>query len=74
MALPKRRHSSTRRNKRRGRKYLKEVKLQKCKVTGVIHRPHVAYFYNNEMYYRGMSVYSKKNRIKKVFDNNKDFR
>ena len=60
MALPKRRHSSTRRNKRRGRKYLKEVKLQKCKVTGVIHRPHVAYFYNNEMYYRNERVFEKK--------------
>ena len=56
MALPKRRHSSTRRDKRRGGHRVKKIVLEKCNLTGVFHKPHIAYFHNGELYYRGKRV------------------
>ena len=59
MPLPKRRHSSSRRDKRRSQHKLKDVLLQKCKVTGAMHEPHKAYWVNDKMYYRGHVVVDK---------------
>lgn len=59
MALPKRRHSSTRRDKRRTHDNLTKKVLEKCKVTGVYHEPHKAYMFKDKLYYKGRIVLSK---------------
>lgn len=56
MPLPKRRHSSTRRDKRRTHDSLKKPILQICKTTGNVHRPHTAYIVNGKLYYNGKIV------------------
>lgn len=56
MPLPKRRHSSTRRDKRRTHDSLEKPMLQVCKVTGTVHRPHIAYIVNGKLYYNGKIV------------------
>ena len=56
MPLPKRRHSSTRRDKRRTHDSLKKMLFQTCKVTKVEHRPHIAYEVNGKLYYNGKVV------------------
>ena len=56
MPLPKRRHSSTRRDKRRTHDSLKKPLFQVCKTTGVTHRPHIAYIVNGKLYYNGKVI------------------
>jgi len=56
MPLPKRRHSSTRRDKRRTHDSLEKPILQVCKTTGVVHKPHTAYVVNGKLYYNGKIV------------------
>ena len=60
MALPKRRHSATRRDKRRNSKHLKCIMLEKCKSTGVSHKPHEGYLYRGSLYYRGRLLFEDK--------------
>ena len=59
MPLPKRRHSSTRRDKRRTHDVLKEPIFVKDKKTGEVCRPHMAYWQENKLYYKGNVVYEK---------------
>ena len=59
MPVPKRRHSSTRRDKRRTHDRLKTPLLISCPVSGILHKPHVAYWVNNTLYYRGTKVIEK---------------
>ena len=59
MPLPKRRHSSTRRDKRRTHDSLKKPVLQICKTTGTVHRPHIAYIVNGKLYYNGKIIMDK---------------
>ena len=59
MPLPKRRHSSTRRDKRRTHDKLQEINLSLCPVTGVYHEPHKAYWSDNKLYYRGKVIIDK---------------
>ena len=59
MPLPKRRHSSTRRDKRRTHDVLKKVILVRDKKTGVLHKPHIAYWQDNKLYYKGNVVFEK---------------
>ena len=54
MPLPKRRHSSTRRDKRRTHDVLKEPIFVKDKKTGEVYRPQ-----ENKLYYKGDVVYEK---------------
>ena len=56
MALPKRRHSSSRRDKRRNSYKMDDVLFRTCKATGVMHEPHRAYWVDDELYYRGKVV------------------
>lgn len=56
MPLPKRRFSSTRRDKRRANVKLKKILLHKCKTTGVFHEPHKVYEVKGRLYYRGKPV------------------
>ena len=51
MPLPKRRHSSTRRDKRRTHDVLKEPIFVKDKKTGEVYRPHMAYWQENKLSY-----------------------
>lgn len=56
MAHPKRRQSSTRRDKRRTHYKALQPKLAKCSLTGQIHLYHQAYWYEKKLYYRGKIV------------------
>ena len=56
MPVPKRRHSSTRRDKRRTHDSLTAPLLASCPVSGILHRPHVAYWVENSLYYKGIKV------------------
>ena len=56
MPLLKRRHSCTRRDKRRGQDKIKIPALVKCAKTQVIHIPHRAYIYQNDLYYNGRLI------------------
>ncbi|WP_185852253.1 50S ribosomal protein L32 [Blattabacterium cuenoti] len=62
MAHPKRRQSKSRRNKRRSHFKIKEPLLAKCVVTNQKHLYHHAHWHENNLYYRGKIVYSKKNK------------
>lgn len=53
MPCCKRRHSTTRRDKRRTHDKIVVKPLIKCPVTGVSHMPHIAYKHEGKMYYRG---------------------
>ena len=59
MPLPKRRHSSTRRDKRRTHDSIKKPILQVCKTTGAVHKPHIAYIVNGKLYYNGKIIIDK---------------
>lgn len=59
MAHPKRRHSSTRRDKRRTHDALVAPVLVTCPVTGVLHRPHHGYWHDGKLYYKGELVRSR---------------
>ena len=53
MAHPKRRQSSTRRDKRRTHYKAEAPTLFTCKTTGAIHLPHRAYNGDGNLYYKG---------------------
>ena len=53
MAHPKRRHSTTRRDKRRAHDSLSGKQLSVDPTTGEIHRSHRAHVYEGNLYYKG---------------------
>lgn len=53
MAHPKRRQSSTRRDKRRTHYRSVKPQLGKCSLTGQLHLYHRAHWYEGKLYYRG---------------------
>jgi large subunit ribosomal protein L32 len=56
MAHPKRRHSSTRRDKRRANDGLTTTQLSVDSTTGEIHRAHHAHVSEGNLYYKGKMV------------------
>lgn len=59
MPNPKRRHSSTRRDKRRTHHKLVVPNLIKCPTTGQYHIPHRAFWFENKLYYKGRVLVDK---------------
>jgi large subunit ribosomal protein L32 len=59
MPHPKRKHSKTRRDKRRTHDKIEKPTLAKCPVTGTIHVYHRAYYVDGDLYYKGKLVVSK---------------
>lgn len=59
MAHPKRRQSSTRRDKRRTHYKIEAPQIAVDKTTGVSHLYHRAYWLEGKMYYRGKVVMEK---------------
>lgn len=59
MAHPKRRHSSTRRDKRRTHYKAESKNLAVCPTTGEHHLPHRAFWNEGKLYYRGKVVMEK---------------
>jgi large subunit ribosomal protein L32 len=59
MAHPKRRQSSTRRDKRRTHYKATTPQIATCAVTGEAHLYHRAYWHEGKMYYRGQVVIDK---------------
>lgn len=59
MAHPKKRSSASRRDKRRTHVKLAVPPLVVCPVTGVVHRPHRAFWHEDKMYYKGKVVIDK---------------
>ena len=59
MAHPKRRQSSTRRDKRRTHYKATVATIATCPVTGETHLYHRAYWHEGKMYYRGQVVIDK---------------
>lgn len=53
MAHPKRRHSTTRRDKRRTHYKMEAANVATCKKTGESHLSHRAYLHGNDLYYNG---------------------
>ena len=53
MAHPKRRHSTTRRDKRRTHYKLTAKQLSVDPTTGEVHRSHCAHVYEGNLYYKG---------------------
>ena len=56
MAHPKRRASSSRRDKRRSHDFAAIPQLAVCPTTGEIHRYHRAYVVDNDLYYKGKMI------------------
>jgi len=59
MAHPKRRHSKTRRDKRRTHYKIEAKTLAVCPTTGEHHPPHRAFWQEGKLYYRGKVVMEK---------------
>ena len=59
MPNPKRRHSKTRRDKRRTHDKAERPTLGTCPTTGTVHVLHRAYDVDGDLYYRGKLVVSK---------------
>ncbi len=59
MPNPKRRHSSTRRDKRRTHYKATASTLSVCPSTGETHKRHRAYWHEGKLYYRGKVVVDK---------------
>lgn len=59
MAHPKRRHSTTRRDKRRTHYKIEAPNVIVCKTTGEAHLPHRAYESDGNVYYNGKLFISK---------------
>jgi large subunit ribosomal protein L32 len=59
MAHPKRRQSSTRRDKRRTHYKAEVPQLAKCSATGQLHLYHRAHWHEGKLYYRGKVVLEK---------------
>ncbi len=56
MAHPKRKISTTRRDKRRTHHNLKLINFVLCPITGKSHLPHRAFWHEDKLYYRGKIV------------------
>lgn len=56
MAHPKRRHSSTRRDKRRAHDSLQSKALSTDPTTGEVHQMHRAHVFEGNLYYKGKVV------------------
>ncbi len=56
MAHPKRKISTTRRDKRRTHQKLSTPHFTKCKKTGELHLSHHALFYKGDLYYKGLLI------------------
>lgn len=56
MPHPKKRHSTSRRDKRRTHVKLAAPALVVCPVTGVVHTPHRAFWHEDKLYYKGKIV------------------
>jgi large subunit ribosomal protein L32 len=56
MPHPKRRHSTTRRDKRRTHYKAEMPTVAKCSVTGAVHLYHRAYYVDGDLYYKGQLV------------------
>jgi len=56
MPHPKRRHSSTRRDKRRTHDKAEMPTVANCPVTGAVHLYHRAYYVEGDLYYKGQLV------------------
>jgi len=59
MAHPKRRHSKTRRDKRRTHYKASAPTLATCSATGESHLMHRAHWHEGKLYYRGKVVIEK---------------
>ena len=59
MPHPKRRHSATRRDKRRTHDKLSLPSLTTCQATGQFHITHNSHWYEGKMYYRGRVLIDK---------------
>lgn len=59
MPNPKRRWSSTRRDKRRTHYKLERKNLIVCPTTGELHLPHRAFWHEGKLYYKGKVVMEK---------------
>lgn len=59
MAHPKRKISKARRDKRRTHYKASPITLVKCPITGELHVPHRAFWYEGKLYYRGAVVMEK---------------
>jgi large subunit ribosomal protein L32 len=59
MPHPKRKHSKTRRDKRRTHDKIEKPTLAICPVTGTVHVYHRAYYVDGDLYYKGKLVKSK---------------
>lgn len=56
MAHPKRKTSTTRRDKRRTHYKAHRPNLVVCPTTGELHLPHRAFWYEDKLYYKGKVV------------------
>ena len=59
MPHPKRKHSTTRRDKRRTHDKAEVPQLATCKATGEVHQYHRGYYVDGDLYYKGQLVYLK---------------
>lgn len=59
MPHPKRKHSKTRRDKRRTHYKAEKPTLAICPATGTVHVYHRAYYVDGDLYYKGKLVMSK---------------
>lgn len=59
MAVPKRRASSTRRDKRRTHKKSKASNIAICPTTGQSHLYHRAHWHEGKLYYKGQVIAEK---------------
>jgi large subunit ribosomal protein L32 len=59
MPHPKRKHSKTRRDKRRTHDKIEKPTLATCSATGTVHVYHRAYYVDGDLYYKGKLVMSK---------------
>jgi large subunit ribosomal protein L32 len=59
MPHPKRKHSTTRRDKRRTHHKATAAVLATCPATGEVHQYHRGYYVDGDLYYKGKLVYSK---------------
>jgi len=56
MAHPKRRHSTTRRDKRRSHDFLTAKQLSVDTTTGEVHLSHRAHVYEGNLFYKGKLI------------------
>ena len=59
MAVPKRKTSSSKRDKRRGKIKSRVPKLATCPTTGEPHVYHRAYWYEDKLYFKGKVILEK---------------